>query len=94
MSCNGRSGGGTAAPRNAAEALKALPEPPSGMPTLAFEAKVGGSGERVKFTRQFVEAQISKPMGLVIEENHASIKVKCLSVSPDFQDRSASFWTF
>jgi len=30
---------------------------------------------RTKFTCQMVEAEISKPMGLVLEENHPSVKV-------------------
>ena len=62
--------------QNAAEALKNLPAPPPGQPTAPFQAK-NVPFSKTKFTRQMVEAQINKPMGLVLEENHPSVKVSC-----------------
>lgn len=66
------------AAKNAAEALQNLPKPPSGLPETSFNANSSPISEdltkKVTFTRQFMEAEINKPMGLVLEENHPSVK--------------------
>ena len=61
--------------RNAAEALRNLPAPPPGQPSSPFMGSASDYTARTKFTCQMVEAEISKPMGLVLEENHPSVKV-------------------
>lgn len=61
--------------KNAAEALRNLPAPPPGQPSSPFTVSASQDDKAVKFTRQMVEAEINKPMGLVLEENHPSVKV-------------------
>ena len=69
--------------------MKMLPNPPEGLPEKVFSPSSSSTAssdevEKVKFTRQFVEARILKPMGLVIEENHPSVKGCIVSkVMPD-----------
>lgn len=65
-----------------------LPNPPAGLPdkvfSLSSSSTANTDAEKVKFTRQFVEALIQKPMGLVLEENHPSVKGCVVSkVMPD-----------
>ena len=63
--------------RSAAEALKNLASPPVETKEQAPDDSLSSpEGEaKTKFTRKFVEAEIQKPMGLVLEENHPSLKV-------------------
>ena len=53
------------------------PEPqPQGVAesTLAAQSCTQAVGEKAKFTRQFVQAEIVKPMGIALEENHVSYR--------------------
>ena len=51
---------------------QAAPQPQGGAEST--QSCTQAEGEKAKFTRQFVQAEIEKPMGIALEENHVSYR--------------------